>query len=115
MAALGAGEKVDLLRQIDTYARSRDPRVSQVIVSLSATHETVLVAATDGTLAADVRPLVRLNVNVIAEQNGRREQGSDGAGGRFGYDELLEGGAWRDIASRPTGWRPRKSHSSATG
>jgi TldD protein len=98
MAALGAGEKVDLLRQIDTYARSRDPRVSQVIVSLSATHETVLVAATDGTLAGDVRPLVRLNVNVIAEQNGRREQGSDGAGGRFGYDELLEGGAWRDVA-----------------
>jgi TldD protein len=98
MVALEAGEKVDLLRQIDTYARSRDARVSQVIVSLSATHETVLVAATDGTLAADVRPLVRLNVNVIAEENGRREQGSDGAGGRFGYDELLEGGAWRAIA-----------------
>jgi TldD protein len=98
MAALDAAEKVDLLRQIDTYARSRDARVSQVIVSLSATHETVLVAATDGTLAADVRPLVRLNVNVIAEHNGRREQGSDGAGGRFGYDELLKDGAWRHIA-----------------
>lgn len=98
MAAMGAGEKVDLLRQIDTYARSRDPRVSQVIVSLAATHETILVAATDGTLAADVRPLVRLNVNVIAEQKGRREQGSDGGGGRFSYRDLLEDGAWRHMA-----------------
>ena len=98
LATLDAAAKVDLLRQIDTYARSRDSRVSQVIVSLAATYETILVAATDGTLAADVRPLVRLNVNVIAEQNGRREQGSDGGGGRFGYDELLAGDTWRHIA-----------------
>jgi len=98
MAALDAAAKVDLLRQVDAYARSRDPRVSQVIVNLAATYETVLVAATDGTLAADVRPLVRLNVNVIAEHNGRREQGSDGGGGRFGYLELLDGDAWRGMA-----------------
>jgi TldD protein len=98
MASMAAGEKVDLLRQVDAYARSRDPRVSQVIVSMAATHETVLIAATDGTLAADVRPLVRLNVSVIAEQNGRREQGSDGGGGRFSYTELLEDGAWRRMA-----------------
>jgi len=96
--SMGAGDKVDLLRQVDAYARSRDPRVSQVIVSLAATFETVLVAATDGTLAADVRPLVRLNVSVIAEQDGRREQGSDGGGGRFLYSELLENGAWRRMA-----------------
>ena len=96
--AMGAAEKVDLLRQVDTYARSRDPRVSQVIVSLAATHETVLVASTDGTLAADIRPLVRLNVNVIAEQAGRREQGNDGGGGRFSYKELLENDAWRGMA-----------------
>jgi len=98
MAVLDATAKVDLLRQVDTYARSRDPRVSQVIVNLAATHETILVAATDGTLAADVRPLVRLNINVIAEQNGRREQGSDGGGGRFSYLELLEGDSWRRMA-----------------
>jgi TldD protein len=98
MASMDAEAKVDLLRQIDAYARSRDPRVSQVIVNLASTWETILVAGTDGTLAADVRPLVRLNVSVIAEQSGRREQGSDGGGGRFGYDELLEGDRWRHIA-----------------
>jgi TldD protein len=98
MKTLGAGEKVDLLRQIDTYARSKDPRVSQVIASLAATWETILVASTDGTLAADVRPLVRLNVSVIAEQDGRRESGSDGGGGRFSYRTLLEDDAWRRMA-----------------
>ena len=98
MQSMSAAEKVDLLRQVDAYARSRDPRVSQVIVGLSATHETILVAATDGTLAADIRPLVRLNVNVIAEQEGRREQGSDGGGGRFSYRVLLENDAWREMA-----------------
>jgi TldD protein len=66
--------------------------VKQVIVSLAATMDTVLVAASDGTLAADVRPLVRLNVQVIAEQNGRREQGSAGGGGRYGYRELIDNG-----------------------
>lgn len=98
MAGLGAADKVDLLRQVDAYARSRDPRVSQVIVNLAATHETILVAATDGTLAADVRPLVRLNISIIAEQGGRREQGSDGGGGRFSYLDLLAGDAWRQMA-----------------
>jgi TldD protein len=98
MTGLGAADKVDLLRQVDAYARSRDPRVSQVIVNLAATHETILVAATDGTLAADVRPLVRLNINIIAEQDGRREQGSDGGGGRFSYLDLLAGDAWRQMA-----------------
>jgi TldD protein len=98
MQSMTAAEKTDLLRQVDAYARSRDPRISQVIVGLSATHETILVAATDGTLAADIRPLVRLNVNVIAEQGGRREQGSDGGGGRFSYRVLLENDAWRQMA-----------------
>ncbi len=64
----------------------------------TATFETILVAATDGTFAADVRPLVRLNVNVIAEQGGRREQGSDGGGGRFNYSELIENNSWQRIA-----------------
>jgi TldD protein len=96
--AMEAKDKVDLLRQVDSYTRSRDPRVSQVIASLAATHETVLVAATDGTFAADVRPLVRLNVSVIVEQGDRREQGSDGGGGRFNYSELIENNAWQRMA-----------------
>jgi TldD protein len=98
MGVMGAAEKVDLLRQIDAYTRSRDPRINQVIVSLAATHETILVANTDGTLAADVRPLVRLNVSVIAEQGNRREQGNDGGGGRFSYRELLQDNAWQKFA-----------------
>jgi len=80
------------LREVDAYARSRDPRIKQVIVSIAATIDTILIAASDGTLAADVRPLVRLNVQVIAEQNGRREQGHSGGGGRYGYGELIENG-----------------------
>ncbi len=100
MLSLAAEKKVDLLRQIDSYARSRDPRVSQVIVSLAATFETILVASTDGTFAADIRPLVRLNVNVIAEQGDRREQGSDGGGGRFSYIDLLENNSWQRMADQ---------------
>ncbi len=98
MLAMRADEKVDLLRRIDSYVRAMDTRVSQVIVSLSGSHETILVAATDGTFAADVRPLVRLSVNVIAEHKGRREQGSDGVGGRVSYHELCDGGAWKHTA-----------------
>lgn len=98
MDGMTADEKVDLLRQIDTYARSLDPRVQQVMVSLAATHETILVASTDGSLAADVRPLVRLNVTVIAEQSGRREQGSDGGGGRFAYEKLVGDNGWQRFA-----------------
>jgi TldD protein len=83
--------KVALLREIDAYTRSLDPRVKQVVCSLSAVLDTVLVAHSDGTLAADVRPLVRFNVNVIVEQNGRRESGNGGGGGRISYAELLGG------------------------
>jgi TldD protein len=98
MDDFSAADKVDLLRRIDAYTRSIDTRVSQVVVTLAATHETILVASTDGTLAADVRPLVRLSVSVIAEQNGLREQGSDGGGGRIGYAELLRGDTWQRMA-----------------
>lgn len=98
LQSMGAADKVALLRQVDAYVRSRDDRVKEVVVSLAATFETILVAATDGTLAADVRPLVRLNVSVIAEQGNRREQGSDGGGGRFDYRELLADEAWKDMA-----------------
>lgn len=98
MDALAADEKVDLLRKIDAYTRSCDPRVSEVVVSLASTHETVLIVSTDGTFAADVRPLVRLNVNVIATQGDRKEQGNDGGGGRFSYQELIEDNAWQVFA-----------------
>jgi len=90
--SLDNADKIALLREVDRFCRAQDPCVSQVIVSLSSVMDTVLVAAADGTLAADVRPLVRLNVQVIAERNGRREQGASGAGGRYGYGELIANG-----------------------
>lgn len=87
---LTATEKVRLLERVDAEARRQDPRVTQVIVSLAAVQEALLVAGSDGTLAGDVRPLVRLNVSVIVEQNGRREQGSSGGGGRVAYGYFLD-------------------------
>jgi TldD protein len=98
LLGMAAGDKVDLLRRIDAYARSLDPRVDQVMINLAAAHDTILVASVDGVLAGDVRPLVRLSVTVIAEQGGRREQGSDGGGGRFSYTELVAQDAWRRFA-----------------
>ena len=83
--SLDADQKISLLRELDAEARRQDPRVKQVVVSLAGSHEVVLVAASDGTLAADVRPLVRMNVSVIAEQDERREQGTAGGGGRIDY------------------------------
>ena len=82
-------DKVAWLLRVDAEARRIDPRVKQVMASLAAVHEVVLIAASDGTFVADVRPLVRVNVSVIAEHGGRREQGYSGGGGRFGIDELL--------------------------
>jgi len=86
--------KVKILETLERHARAADPRVKQVMGRLSGEYDVVLVARSDGGLAADVRPLVHLSVTVIAEQDGRREQGYQGAGGRFGYafytDELLE-------------------------
>ncbi|MEI2789418.1 MAG: metalloprotease TldD [Steroidobacteraceae bacterium] len=90
-------DKVKLLEQIDREARSLDSRITQVMASLSASHDIVLVMASDGTLAGDVRPLVRLNVSVIIEQDGRREQGYAGGGGRFAYTEFLASGRWRAL------------------
>jgi TldD protein len=101
--SLDSEAKVKLLREVDAHIRARDARVRQVMVSLAAVLDTVLVARSDGTLAADVRPLVRCNVTVIVEHNGRREQGYGGGGGRYAYDELLRGGrafAFADEALR---------------
>jgi len=94
IASLNSAAKVALLEKVEKLARAKDPRVAQVMAGLAAEHDVVLVARADGTLAADVRPLVRLSVTVIAEQKGRREVGSAGGGGRFGFayfdDALIE-------------------------
>ena len=90
LVSIKGEDKVELLKKIDQLARQKDPRVKQVLVGLTGVQNTILVAGNDGTLAADVRPLVRLNVNVIVEQNGRRERGGSGGGGRFGYDYFLK-------------------------
>ncbi|MET0288944.1 MAG: metallopeptidase TldD-related protein, partial [Pseudoxanthomonas sp.] len=95
---LGNDAKVEALRRVDRFLRAADPRVQQVTVSLSGGVDTVLVARSDGVLAADVRPLVRLNIQVIVEQNGRRESGYSGYGGRYAYSELLGNGRPEEFA-----------------
>jgi len=87
--------KVALLSEIDAYARSLDPRIDQVMASVLCQHKQVLVAAADGTLAGDVQPLVRLNVQVIAASGERREMGYEGTGGRFDLERLLDPETWR--------------------
>ena len=83
-------EKVALLKNIDQQTRKIDPRVEQVIISLVGVYDVILVAAEDGTLSSDIRPLVRMNVSVVVEQNGQREQGSSGGGGRHGYEFFIK-------------------------
>ena len=93
IASLDSTQKVALLERVERMARAKDPRIVQVMAGLAAEHDVVLVARADGTRAADIRPLVRVSVTVIAEHNGRREVGSGGGGGRFGLayftDEML--------------------------
>jgi TldD protein len=88
LLSLADEEKVALLQRVDREVRALDPRVKQVVASLAAAHEVVFICASDGALAADVRPLVRFNISVIVEHNGRREQGVAGGGGRHGYERL---------------------------
>ncbi|MBS0193252.1 MAG: metalloprotease TldD [Proteobacteria bacterium] len=90
--ALDADAKIAALRRVDQLLRAADPRVKQVIVSLAGGVDTILLARATGTVAADVRPMVRFNIQVIVESNGRREQGYAGGGGRYGYVELFAGG-----------------------
>ena len=91
LVSLDDSQKVAWLERIDRETRRMDPRIVRVMASVHAVHEQILVAGSDGTLAADVRPLVRMNVSVIAEQDGRREQGYAGAGGRYSLAELVSG------------------------
>ncbi|WP_375291070.1 metalloprotease TldD [Qipengyuania sp.] len=87
-------EKVALLEKIDAVARAKDPRVAQVSAFLLANWSVVDIIRPDGFTARDIRPLVRLNVQIVAEMNGRRETGSYGFGGRFLYDDLFDEGRW---------------------
>jgi len=86
--------KVDTLREIDAFARDLDPRVVQVSATLSAVYQEVVILRPDGRLVSDIRPMARLNVSVIVEENGRRESGGAGAGGRHGLDGLIARGHW---------------------
>ena len=95
ISSLSDEEKVSVLQRVDQVARAQDPRVQEVNVRISGNHETMLVMASDGTLAADIRPLVRFDVSVIVEHNGRRERGNAGGGGRRSLDSLAEG-EWTD-------------------
>ncbi len=89
LLALADQDKVAWLERVDREARKIDPRIVHVTASLVAVHEIILIANSDGELAADIRPLVRFNVSVLVEQNGRREQGYCGAGGRYSLAELV--------------------------
>ena len=87
--SLSREDKITLLHRVDKVARAQDARVQEVSVSLTGIYEQVLVAATDGTFAADIRPLVRLSVSVLVEDNGKRERGASGGGARTGYEFFL--------------------------
>ncbi len=94
MGLIPFADKVALCQQIDAAARARDPRVKQVTVGLSASWSVVEIVRADGFVATDVRPLVRLNVSIVAEENGRRESGFFGLGGRYLYDHLFDPKTW---------------------
>jgi len=102
IASLPSNDKVALLEKLEKKCRALDPRVTQVMASLGGEYEVVLIARADGMVAADVRPLVRLSVQVIAEHNGRRESGSGGGGGRTDYahftDAVLDGYARQAVS-----------------
>lgn len=91
-------KKVQLLAEIDAYLRGKDPRVKQVMVNLSANHQIIEIIRADHHRLADIRPLVRLNISVMVEENGRSETGSHGSGGRFLYDIVMDQKHWRESA-----------------
>ena len=97
--APGFETKVKLLQEIDAYARAKDPRVRQVSVSLGASWQVVEILRADGEVYRDVRPLVRLNVSIVAGAGSRQETGSHGYGGREGYERFIETRAWRDATN----------------
>lgn len=92
--------KTSLLAEIDAFARAKDPRVVQVSCSLAGSHKHVTILRPDGSLYEDIRPLVRVNVSVTMEANGRRETGSAGAGGRAAYEEWIQPDRWKGLVDR---------------
>ena len=92
--SLGFADKVRLLETIDATARARDPRVAQVTASLTAEWNVIEIIRPDGYRAQDIRPLIRLNVSIVAEENGRRERGTFGCGGRYLYDRIIDESVW---------------------
>lgn len=111
VASLSAPDKVALLGRIEALARAADPHIIQVMAGLGAEYDVIMVAGSDGRLAADVRPLVRLSLTVIAERNGRREMGSGGGGGRTGLeyftDDVLRGYVQRAVHEAMTNLESR--------
>ena len=109
--SLASDAKVALLEKLEQKCRALDPRITQVMASLGGEYEVVLIARADGAIAADVRPLVRLSVQVIAEENGRRESGSAGGGGRTDYshfsDEVLDRYARQAVSQALTNLQAR--------
>lgn len=95
LSAMDFSARTDVLGEIDAFARGRDPRVVQVMASISGEWQAVQILCADGNRVADIRPLVRLNVSVVVEANGRRETGSTGTGGRFAYDRVLNAATWK--------------------
>ncbi|PHS73751.1 MAG: metalloprotease TldD [Cycloclasticus sp.] len=98
LSTLSDEDKVSFLKSIDKQTRQIDSRIEQVIVSLVGVYEVILVATNEGQLSSDIRPLVRMNVSVIVEENGRREQGSSGGGGRQGYEFFMQDDRAMDYA-----------------
>ena len=108
-AAVDFAVKTKLLGEIDAYVRAKDPRVRQVMVSLSGSWQAIQILRGEGHRAADIRPLVRLNVSVVVEENGRMETGSHGTGGRTGYDLYLQPEHWRARGRRGVSPGPGQS------
>src|SRR5437868_6258539 len=96
LASPGFSDKVELLQEIDAWARARDPRVFQVMASLMGERRTVEILRADGRLIRDVRPLSRINVQITVERDGRRENGSSGAGGRAGFETWITPQNWQE-------------------
>ncbi len=92
--------KIDLLREIDAYARALDPRVVQVSATISAGLQEVEILRPEGLRLSDIRPMARMNISVIVEENGRREQGGMGGGGRYGLARLMEPAHWQATGAR---------------
>lgn len=98
MADAAFGAKIDILREIDAFTRDLDPRVVQVTATVAASLQEVFILRPEGGILSDIRPMARVNVSVIVEENGRRESGTNGGGGRIGLAGLIAPGHWQPIA-----------------